>query len=108
MSTNYRRTPRVRTSIPVQLDVTRHYAFRGTILSLSTRGCLIETGVAEQLQGRTVFLRLLALSQESLSLQGKAIYLYEGKCGVEFTDLTSKEKGLLVELVRHHRVKANT
>ena len=54
----YRRTRRVRASIPVQLDLTRRYAFSGTIVSLSTRGCLIETGVAEQLNGKAIFIRL--------------------------------------------------
>ena len=103
MTTNYRRTPRVRTSIPVQLDVTKTYTVSGTIISLSTRGCLVETGVAEQLQGKTVGLRLQSLSQQSVSLQGKVIYLHEGRCGVEFIELASKEKGVLVELVRHYR-----
>jgi len=107
VTTNYRRTPRVRTSIPVQLDVSRSYSFRGTILSLSTRGCLIETGLAEQLQGQTIFMRLQLPSQQYLSLQGTGIYLQGKKCGVEFTGLTSRDKGMLVELVRHYRVKPN-
>ena len=102
---NYRRTPRVRTSIPVQLDISRSYAFHGTILSLSTRGCLIQTGVAEQLQGRTIFIRIPLPSRQVMSLQGKVIYLYEGRCGVEFTELASKEKGMLVELVRRYRTQ---
>jgi hypothetical protein len=38
-----------------------------------------------------------------VSLQGKVIYLHEGRCGVEFIELASKEKGVLVELVRHYR-----
>jgi hypothetical protein len=103
VTTNYRRTPRVRTSIPVQFDISRSYAFRGTILSLSTRGCLIQTGVAEQLQGRTIFIQMQLPSRQVVSLQGKVIYLHAGRCGVEFTELASKEKGMLVELVRHYR-----
>lgn len=104
---NYRRTPRVSTSIPVQLDLTRYYAFRGTILSLSTRGCLIETEVAEQLEGKTIFVRLQLPPHWLMPLQGKVIYRQDKKCGVEFTELTSKDKGMLVELVRHHRIKPN-
>jgi hypothetical protein len=103
VTTNYRRTPRVRTSIPVQLDLTRNYAFRGTILSLATRGCLIETGVAEQLRGKAIFIQLQSASRQTVSLRGNVIYLHDGKCGVEFTGLTGKEKGMLVELVRHYR-----
>ena len=101
----YRRTRRVRASIPVQLDLTRRYAFSGTIISLSTRGCLIESGVAEQLNGKSVFIRLNLPQQGLMALQGKVIYLIENKCGVEFTELTSTDKGLLVELVRHCRTK---
>ena len=40
-----------------------------------------------------------------MALQGKVIYLVGNKCGVEFTELTSKEKAMLVELVRHCRTK---
>lgn len=99
----YRRTPRVRTSIPVRVDLTRYYAFSGTILSLSTRGCLIETGVAEQIEGKTVFIRLQLPTRSLLPLQGKVIYRQGDKCGVEFAELTSKDKGMLVELVRSCR-----
>jgi hypothetical protein len=99
----YRRTRRVRTSIPVQLDLTRRYAFSGTIVSLSTRGCLIETGIAEQLNGKAIFIRLQLPQQGLIALQGRGIYLLGNKCGVEFTELASKEKGMLVELVRHCR-----
>src|SRR5215207_10698820 len=98
---NYRRTPRVRASIPVQLDLTTRYAFSGTIVSLTTRGCLIETGIAEQLEGKAIFIRLRLSEQGLMPLQGRVIYRIGNKCGVEFTELTSKEKGLLVELVRH-------
>ena len=102
----YRRTRRVRASIPVQLDLTRRYAFSGTIISLSTRGCLIETGVAEQLNGKAIFIRLNLPQQGLMALQGRVLYLIgNNKCGVEFTELTSKDKGLLVELVRHCRTK---
>jgi hypothetical protein len=100
----YRRTRRVRTSIPVQLDLTRRYAFAGIIVSLTTRGCLIETGVAEQLAGKDIFLRLQLPERQFMTLRGRVIYLLvNSKCGVEFTELTSTDKGLLVELVRHWR-----
>lgn len=103
--TNYRRTPRVRASISVQLDISRSYAFRGTITSLSTRGCLIETGIAEQLEGKTIFIRLELPTRQWMALQGRVIYQKSGACGVEFTELGGKDKGLLVELVRHCRIK---
>jgi len=102
---NYRRTPRVRASIPVQLDLTRRYAFSGTVVSLSTRGCLIETGIAEQLDKKDVFIRLQLPQHRLVPLQGRVIYWIGNKCGVEFTELTSKEKGMLVELVRHCRTR---
>ena len=105
MPTNYRRTPRVRAAIPIQLDLSRSYAFRGTIISLSTRGCLIQTGVAEQLEGQLIFIRLQTPAQQSLSLQGKVLYQHGGKCGVEFTELGSKEQRMLVELVRSCRIQ---
>jgi hypothetical protein len=103
--TNYRRTPRVRVAIPVQLDLSRNYAFRGTIISLSTRGCLIQTGVAEQLEGQRIFIRLRLPSEQLMSLQGQVLYQHDGKCGVEFTELGSKEQRLLVELVRSCRTQ---
>ena len=102
----YRRTRRVRASIPVQLDLTRRYAFSGTIVSLSTRGCLIETGIAEQLDGKAIFIRLQQPRQGLMALQGKVIYRIGNKCGVEFTELTSNDKRMLMELAQHCRTKA--
>ena len=100
---NYRRTPRVRASIPVQLDLTTRYAFSGKVVSLTTRGCLIETGVAEQIDGRDIFIRLQLPEQRLMPLRGRVIYRIGHKCGVEFTELTSTDKRLLVELVRDCR-----
>ena len=102
---NYRRTPRVRASIPVQLDLTRRYSFSGTVVSLTTRGCLIETGVAEQLEGRDIFLRLQLPERQLMPLQGRVIYRIGSKCGVEFTELSSTDKRQLVDLVRDYRKK---
>ena len=104
---NYRRTPRVLVSIPVHLDLTRRYAFAGTIVSLTTRGCLIETGVAEQLEGRAIFVRLQLPERRLMPLQGRVIYRIGNKCGVEFTELASTDKRLLMELVRDCRKNAD-
>ncbi|HYE64099.1 MAG TPA: PilZ domain-containing protein [Pyrinomonadaceae bacterium] len=101
-----REVERVPTSIPVNWGVTRECLRRGTITSLSVKGCLIEAKI-EALYGKPIFINFRLPTERWLFLQGEVIYyLRNVGFGIQFTKLTEEDKGMLSLLVDYFRVES--
>jgi CheY-like chemotaxis protein len=98
-----RKVERVQTSIPVNWGITWECPHVGSITSLSINGCLVETNLILALIGKHVFLRFQLPMGEMMSLQGRVLYyLRNVGFGMEFRELTEKDKDILKQLVEQH------
>ncbi len=103
MTEKRRKVERVRTSIPVEWGVTRDYQRHGKLVSLSTKGCLLQTEHVEPLYGKTLHLRFPLPDDEWMTLQGRVIYyLREVGFAVEFDEIPDAEHYLLARLVEDY------
>jgi PilZ domain len=99
---------RVRTSIPIEWGVSDAYQRRGTILSLSTGGCLIKANIDELLSDKTIFVRFMLpaghWSAHWVSLRGEIAYYLRGVgFAMQFTEMTEADSEMLGQLVLYYR-----
>ncbi len=98
-----REVERIQVYIPAHWGVTWQCPHDGTITSLSTKGCLVQTNLVETLSGAPIFLRFLPSTEKWVSLRGKVLYyLREVGFGVEFTELTNEDEATLNKLGEHY------
>ncbi|MBA3439447.1 MAG: response regulator [Pyrinomonadaceae bacterium] len=101
-----REVERLQVYIPAHWGVTWQCQHDGTITSLSTKGCLVQTNLVETLSGAPIFLRFLPSTERWMSLRGKVLYyLREVGFGVEFTELTGEDEATLKKLGQHYSGK---
>lgn len=98
-----RKLQRVAVTIPVNWGMTRACLNNGTITSLSSKGCLIETDSPEALSIQMIYLRFRLPDGSQMMLQGRVLYyLKQLIFGVEFSALAEQDRSRLDQLVTHY------
>jgi CheY-like chemotaxis protein len=98
-----RKLQRVAVTIPVNWGMTRACLNNGTLISLSSKGCLIKTDSPEALSIQIIYLRFQLPDGSQMMLQGRVLYyLKQVIFGVEFSALAEHDRSRLDRCVTHY------
>ena len=95
-----RKLQRVAVAIPVNWGMTRACLNNGTLISLSSKGCLIQTDSPEALSVQIIYLRFQLPGGSQMMLQGHVLYyLKQVIFGIEFSALAEHDRSMLERFV---------